>query len=127
VSRVAPDAANPLHRGHRSCIERGCDQKLILLATSLLSDEPWTLLKPGLLHAFMQGEKVLQDPTRRRLDDSSQNAVFSNLAFSGFGQVRRYGRGCGRGRGRRCAARRGDPDVFANGWFREVCIEKNKG
>jgi glutamine amidotransferase len=42
----------------RTCLEHGCSQAVILLATTPLTDEPWQPLDPGSLYVFAHGERV---------------------------------------------------------------------
>jgi glutamine amidotransferase len=46
-----------LHMVRRRCKERGCDQRVILVATAPLTEEPWTRLKPETLHVFEAGRE----------------------------------------------------------------------
>ena len=48
-----------LHELTRRCVEAGCDQEVLLLATSPLTDEPWTPVPRERLHAFARGRRVL--------------------------------------------------------------------
>lgn len=46
-----------LHALHRTCYEQGCRRRIVLLATSPLTDEPWVKLAPGSIHAYANGQE----------------------------------------------------------------------
>ncbi len=48
-----------LHVLHRTCDQEDCQQDVILLATSPLTDETWVSLVPGSLHVFVRGREVI--------------------------------------------------------------------
>jgi len=47
-----------LHALHRTCDANGCTQKVVLLATSPLTDEPWVPLENGGIHVYRKGMKT---------------------------------------------------------------------
>ena len=51
-------AHSRLHGLRRSCNQGGCRQRVVLLATSPLSDETWHPITPGSLLVFARGEEV---------------------------------------------------------------------
>lgn len=51
-------AHSRLHELRRSCTQAGCRQRVVLLATSPLSDEMWHPIAPGSLLVFARGEEV---------------------------------------------------------------------
>jgi predicted glutamine amidotransferase len=55
-----------LHLLHRSCEEQHCAQAVTLLATTPLTEEPWTPLAPATLHLFTAGEEVRSATTASR-------------------------------------------------------------
>lgn len=44
-----------LHQVVRACVEHGCDQRVVVLATTPLTDEAWAPLELGRLHVFVDG------------------------------------------------------------------------
>lgn len=51
-------ANTELHYVVRSCVERGCRQEVVLLATTALTDEAWLPIEPGRLHIFVEGRET---------------------------------------------------------------------
>lgn len=47
-----------LHRVRRSCRERECDQEVVVLTTTPLTDEAWSPVELGRLHVFAAGREV---------------------------------------------------------------------
>lgn len=47
-----------LHRVSRACVERECEQRVIVLATTPLTDEDWRPLEPGCLYVFRDGREI---------------------------------------------------------------------
>jgi len=47
-----------LHRVQRTCIERQCDQQVVMLTTSPLTDEAWSPVKMERLYIFTNGQEV---------------------------------------------------------------------
>lgn len=43
----------------RECVEHNCDQRVTLLATAPLTDEPWQELAHGKLHVYSAGKELL--------------------------------------------------------------------
>jgi glutamine amidotransferase len=56
---VVAHAHTRLHLLHRTCDHEDCQQDVILLATSPLTDETWVPLIPGSLHVFVRGREVI--------------------------------------------------------------------
>jgi|GEM_PF-4817116 len=50
-------ANTQLQQVNRTCVERGCEQRVVVLATSPLSDEPWSPLDLERLHVFAAGRE----------------------------------------------------------------------
>ena len=48
-----------LHALHRTCAEEGCPQDVFLLATTPLTDEPWSASPPGTLLVLTRGMEVV--------------------------------------------------------------------
>lgn len=51
-------AHSRLHALHRICSEDNCEQEVTLLATSPLTDEPWSPLPPGSLYVYALGKEI---------------------------------------------------------------------
>ena len=51
-------ANTQLQQVNRTCVERGCEQQVVVLATSPLSDEPWSQLGRERLHIFAAGREA---------------------------------------------------------------------
>jgi glutamine amidotransferase len=63
---LVANAHTRLHLLHRSCEEQHCAQAVTLLATTPLTEEPWTPLAPATLHLFTAGEEVRSATTASR-------------------------------------------------------------
>lgn len=51
-------ANTKLHQARRVCVERECSQSALVLATTPLTDEPWSPLPAG-LQVFARGEHIV--------------------------------------------------------------------
>jgi glutamine amidotransferase len=51
-------ANTKLHRVRRTCVEKRCEQQVVMLATTPLTEENWNLLQLGRLHVFADGAEV---------------------------------------------------------------------
>ena len=51
-------AHTKLYVTRRSCVERGCDQRVVLLATAPLTDERWQPLDPDQIYVYAAGEEL---------------------------------------------------------------------
>lgn len=50
-----------LHKARRTCVERSCDQSVVMLATTPLTEEPWSPLEAGRLYIFSEGKQEVVD------------------------------------------------------------------
>jgi glutamine amidotransferase len=51
-------ANTKLHRVIRTCVEHDCQQRVVVLATSPLTDEAWLPVEPERLHVFAAGQEA---------------------------------------------------------------------
>jgi predicted glutamine amidotransferase len=56
IGRAA--ANRRLHRVRRSCRERECDQEVVVLTTTPLTDEAWSPVELGRFHVLAAGREV---------------------------------------------------------------------
>lgn len=52
-------ASTRLHHVQRTCVERGCEQRAYVIATTPLTDEEWIALEPGRLYVYREGQLAL--------------------------------------------------------------------
>lgn len=51
-------ANTKLHEVHRRCVQEHCDQRVVLLTTTPLTEEQWRPVEPGRLHLFAGGTEI---------------------------------------------------------------------
>ena len=70
-------AHTKLHALRRSCRTDGCKRKVVLIATSPLTDEPWVQLAPGSIHVYAKGREcfAVARPSRGRVTGDPPEAV----------------------------------------------------
>jgi len=51
-------ANRKLHQVRRTCVERECNQQVVILTTTPLTDEPWSAVELERLHVFARGREV---------------------------------------------------------------------
>jgi glutamine amidotransferase len=56
--RLIAYANTRLWFANRECRQDGCGQRVVLLATDPLTDEPWRRVQPGKIHVFAEGRAV---------------------------------------------------------------------
>ncbi|MAF50313.1 MAG: class II glutamine amidotransferase [Rhodospirillaceae bacterium] len=67
-----------LHLLRRTCDQEDCQQEVVLLATSPLTDEPWVPLIPGSLYVFAHGTELARKAVSSPLETVSQSPKFEN-------------------------------------------------